>query len=76
MPKCPICQKKGILSGRFKKLKARYNPTEKIKKKPNLQWVTVPLNISHKKWQSFKGKRIKVCAKCKKTLKKKILKQK
>jgi hypothetical protein len=36
---CAICEKKGIMSWRLKKLRGKYNPTIKTRKQPNLQWV-------------------------------------
>jgi len=57
---CEICGKKPDIGQKYKKLMSRYNPSKKVKY-PNLQWVTLP-----------SGKRIKVCAKCKKTTFKKL----
>lgn len=39
-----------------KKLRGKYNPTEKTRKHPNLQWVKLAL-----------GKRVKACVRCIKT---------
>jgi len=58
---CEICGKKTTLGRRYKKLISRYNPSPKTPKSPNLQWVKLP-----------SGKRLRVCAKCKKSLFKKI----
>jgi ribosomal protein L28 len=43
-----------------KKLRSKYNPTNKSRKYPNLQWTTLA-----------NGKRIKACAKCIKQIGKK-----
>ncbi len=67
---CQICEKKGLIVWRRKKLRGKYNPTVKRKQQPNLQWVQVPLNLKTKK-QEFKkaeGKRVSVCSKCRKTV--------
>jgi len=40
-----------------KKLRGKYNPTEKTKKYPNLQWTRL-----------LAGKRVKACVRCIKTL--------
>lgn len=69
MPCCPICQKKGVLTFRRIKLRGKFNPTTKVRKKPNLQWFLVPKDIKERKWKEFAGKRIKVCTKCIKSLK-------
>jgi|GEM_PF-658734 len=71
---CTICQKTLLMAGKHNKLRGKYNPVGKIKKYPNLQWITVPKDVSHKKFIPFAGKRIKVCAKCLKTLAKQPVK--
>jgi len=53
MKQCAICEKKGVLVWRLKKLRGKYNPTIKKRKYPNLQWVRLP-----------SGKRVLACAKC------------
>jgi len=50
------------------KLRGKYNPTTKKRKYPNLQWVTVPVGTTKKKYKDFAGKRILACAKCIKAL--------
>ncbi len=45
------------MTGSRKKLMSRYNPTNKTRKHPNLQWVTLT-----------SGQRVKACAKCIKRL--------
>ena len=57
---CQICGKKGVVIQKRKKLRGKYNPTVKVRKYPNLQWV----HLSN-------GKRVKACAKCIKALTKK-----
>jgi len=54
MKQCAICKKKGVRLWQRKKLRSKYNPTVKKRKKPNLQWMKI------------KGKRILVCTKCQK----------
>ena len=50
---CTICGKKSGMSWSLVKLRGKYNPTQKIRKYPNLQWAR-PLD----------GKRVLACAKC------------
>ena len=50
---CTICKKKSAMGVRLVKLRGKYNPTTKIRKYPNLQWLKLP-----------SGKRILACAKC------------
>ncbi len=76
MKKCPICQKKSIMVGRFVKFRAtKYNPTGKKRKQPNLQWFTfadketIPC-IGKKDLSCFANKRVKICTKCIKRLNK------
>jgi len=54
---CEICEKKGLMAWRLVKLRGKYNPTFKSKKKPNLQLVRL-----------FSGKKVLACAKCIKAL--------
>jgi len=65
---CAICQKGSRVFGRRKKLRGKYNPTGKVRKYPNLQWLSVPENVKSKKFKPFKGKRVLACAKCIKSL--------
>jgi len=67
---CAICAKKGMLAWRLVKLRGKYNPTIKKKKRPNLQWLTVPLVVERKNYKPFAGKRVLACTKCIKTLSK------
>jgi ribosomal protein L28 len=57
---CPICGKKTLMVWKRVKLRGRYNPTTKTRKKPNLQWTKLP-----------SGKRVKACTKCIKAMAKK-----
>ena len=68
---CQICEKIGMMVWRRKKLRGKYNPTTKRKQKANLQWVQVPVDVKHKNFKKFAGKRVLACNKCRKTLLKK-----
>ncbi|MBD3208504.1 MAG: hypothetical protein GF370_03550 [Candidatus Nealsonbacteria bacterium] len=69
MPKqCQICGKKSTLYRRRIKLRGKYNPTPKKRRKPNLQWLRVPENVNRDKFKKHAGKRILVCTDCRKTL--------
>ncbi|MFH1462188.1 MAG: hypothetical protein ABIG08_00585 [bacterium] len=59
MRQCTICEKKGRMVWKLRKLRGKYNPTVQKRKHPNLQWVKLP-----------SGERVKACAKCIKTLSK------
>jgi ribosomal protein L28 len=59
MKQCAICKKGSIIVYKRKKLRGKYNPTNKKRKKPNLQWFSLSSQ-----------KRILVCTKCIKKLKK------
>jgi len=65
---CTICGKGSRVFGKRKKLRGKYNPTVKKRKYPNLQWLKVPQDVTHKKFKPFAGKRILVCTKCMKRL--------
>jgi ribosomal protein L28 len=54
---CTICGKKSGMNWTLVKLRGKYNPTQKLRKYPNLQWVRL---ISGKD----AGKRVLACAKC------------
>ena len=66
---CAICKKGSRVFGKRIKLRGKYNPTNKIRKYPNLQWFLVPEDVKLKKYKPFAGKRIKACTKCIKRLK-------
>jgi len=57
---CTICDKKAQQGVTLVKLRGKYNPTQKVKKYPNLQWLTLS-----------SGERIKACTRCIKTYHKK-----
>ena len=65
---CQICGKKGRVGWRLVKLRGKYNPTAKKKRKANLQWVRIPLGIKKEPYKKFAGKRILACTKCIKAL--------
>lgn len=50
---CTICGKKSAMGNTLVKLRGKYNPTARVRKKPNLQWMRLP-----------DGKRVLACAKC------------
>jgi len=54
---CSICKKKSAMGVTLVKLRGKYNPTQKVRKYPNLQWVKLP-----------SGKRVLACTKCMKRL--------
>ena len=55
---CTICGKKSAMGVTLVKLRGKYNPTSKVRKYPNLQWV----RLGSKGGQ--KGRRVLACAKC------------
>lgn len=55
--KCNICGKGSIMVQKLVKLRGKYNPTVKKRKKPNLQWVKLP-----------SGERVLACTKCIKSI--------
>jgi ribosomal protein L28 len=65
MKTCSICDKGYFVGGTRKLLRGHYNPTSDSRKKPNLQWATIP----------GKPGRFKVCAKCLKLIKKSAAKK-
>lgn len=50
---CTICKKHSAMGVTLVKLRGKYNPTAKVRKYPNLQWVRLP-----------SGKRVEACTKC------------
>ena len=54
---CTICGKKSGMSVTLVKLRGKYNPTQKTRRYPNLQWVRLTSGKNA-------GKRILACAKC------------
>lgn len=65
---CEICGKGSMLLTPRNKLRGKYNPTDKKRKYPNLQWVILPARQSFSGGGASDKKRIKACAKCIKTL--------
>ncbi len=65
---CTICGKGSRMFGKLNKLRGKYNPTDKKRKYPNLQWLKVPEDTKLKKYKPFANKRILACAKCIKRL--------
>lgn len=72
---CVICGKSSIVFGARKKLRGKYNPTVKVRKYPNLQWVKIPSDVKLKKYKPFAGKRVLACSKCIKRLNLELEKQ-
>ncbi|NQU82918.1 MAG: hypothetical protein HQ539_03140 [Parcubacteria group bacterium] len=68
---CAICGKGSVVARHYNKLRGKYNPTPKIRKYPNLQWLTVPEGTTRKKYKEHIGKRVLSCTKCIKALGKK-----
>lgn len=58
---CSICGKTYQIAIKYKKVKSAYNPVNKHRQYPNLQWFRMP-----------DGKRVKACTKCRKRLAKTI----
>ena len=67
---CPICQKRSQVFIGLNKFRGKYNPSTKRRRKPNLQWAQIPVDEKRKAYNDFRGKRVKICAKCLKTLSK------
>ena len=57
---CAICGKKSQVGGKRKLLRVHYNPTTKVRRRPNLQWVRLP----RAKAGYAAGVRVLACAKC------------
>jgi ribosomal protein L28 len=56
---CTICGKKSSMATTLVKLRGKYNPTQKVRKYPNLQWT-----------RTLDGTRVLACAKCIKAMSK------
>ncbi|GBD33844.1 50S ribosomal protein L28 [bacterium HR34] len=54
---CELCKKTTRTAVKLKKLRGKYNPTQKKRQKPNLKKIEID-----------KGIKIRVCMKCAKTL--------
>ena len=65
---CPICQKRSRVFIGLNKLRGKYNPSTKRRRKPNLQWAQIPVTEKREAFKDFRGKRVKICTKCIKTL--------
>ncbi len=50
---CTICEKRSGMAWQLVKLRGKFNPTQKVRKYPNLQWTRLP-----------DGKRVLACTKC------------
>ena len=67
---CTICGKGSLLFGKLNKLRGKYNPAPKVRKYPNLQWLSIPTDVKNKKFTKLAGQRVEACTKCIKTLSK------
>ncbi|MDP3982273.1 MAG: L28 family ribosomal protein [bacterium] len=67
---CPLCEKSGVHVWRRVKTISQYNPTAQRKQKPNLQWLTLPSEVTKQAGLPTKS-RIRACAKCIKSFGKK-----
>jgi len=67
---CKICEKKSAMGRQYKKLISKYNPTPMKRKYPNLQWVSIPEDVTKEAYKQYAGKRIFACTKCIKALSK------
>lgn len=69
---CALCGKKSEVGGKRKLLRGHYNPTTKVRRRPNLQWARLPRAISRglpRNRAGFPaGMRLLACAKCIKAL--------
>jgi len=66
MRACAICGKGSVMGGTRKLLRGHYNPVNKERKYPNLQWARLPAGKA-----GVKGVRMKICTNCLKTLNRK-----
>lgn len=67
---CQICGKKPQVGRKLNKLRGKYNPTPKLRRKPNLQWVRIPADIKKEPFRKFAGQRVLACTRCIRTLSK------
>ncbi len=67
---CQICGKTSQKFRKLNKLRGKYNPSIKIRRRPNLQWAHIPVGIKKPAFKKFAGKRVIACTKCIKTLSK------
>lgn len=72
MTRCPLCNKKSAMANKRKLLRGHYNPVNRYRKYPNLQWAIInPTLLPAKLRINFSGnttKRLRICASCIKTL--------
>ena len=66
--KCQICDKTSVMSSARKKLMSKYNPTPKVRKRPNLQSAHIPADIKRDQFKKYAGQKVLACTKCIKTL--------
>ncbi|MBL7156341.1 MAG: hypothetical protein ISS87_01960 [Candidatus Pacebacteria bacterium] len=65
---CEVCEKKGKMVWRLKKLRGKYNPTVKYRQQPNLQSLNVPIDVKRKEFKEFAGKSVLACTRCRRTM--------
>jgi len=65
LTRCPLCGKKSMMANKRKKLRGRYNPVNRYRKYPNLQWAKIPDKTTPTGWR-----RVRICTSCIKTLSK------
>ena len=63
---CAICDKTSVMASTRKLLRGHYNRTSRIRKYPNLQWITLP--FAKKGYPA--GKKVLACVSCIKSLSK------
>ena len=61
---CIRCGKRSRVGGKRKLLRGHYNPTATVRRRPNLQWVRLPIPLKGIK----AGIRVRMCTKCMKAL--------
>ncbi len=72
MAKCEICEKKSKVAGRYVKTIGQYNPTEKRRRKANLQIAYIPEKVKVEKLKAYAGKKVLACSKCIKAVSKTV----
>ena len=68
MKTCAICEKGSVTGGKRSFLRSHYNPTNTVRKYPNLQWAKLPISSKMAGQNGSSGMRVKVCTKCIKKL--------
>ncbi|MFQ5752092.1 MAG: bL28 family ribosomal protein [bacterium] len=66
MRKCNLCGKGSKIVGSRRLLRGHYNPVNKSRKYPNLQWARLRRGLGGQ--ARVGGRRVKVCTKCLKSL--------